>query len=74
MNDMVFERDEMFEVILSDPEGGAKVGGINRTAVTITNDDGESDIYCEARHNLPGAGRHYIREGLIEGWVVLHDV
>ena len=43
MNDMVFERDEMFEVILSDPEGGAKVGGINRTAVTITNDDGE---YC----------------------------
>jgi len=39
VNDMVFERDEMFEVILSDPEGGAKVGGINRTAVTITNDD-----------------------------------
>merc|ERR550532_3310059 len=36
---MVFERDEMFEVILSDPEGGAKVGGINRTAITITNDD-----------------------------------
>ena len=40
VNDMVFERDEMFEVVLSDAEGGAKIGSINRTAVTITNDDG----------------------------------
>jgi len=39
VNDMVFERDEMFEVILSDATGGAKIGSINRTAVTITNDD-----------------------------------
>ena len=38
---MVFERDEMFEVILSDATGGAKIGSINRTAVTITNDDGK---------------------------------
>ena len=41
VNDMVFERDEMFEVILSDATGGAKIGSINRTAVTITNDDGK---------------------------------
>ena len=39
VNDMEFEKDENFEVELYDPTGGAKVGKINRTAITITNDD-----------------------------------
>lgn len=39
VNDMEFEKDENFELELFDPEGGAKIGKINRTAVTITNDD-----------------------------------
>eukprot|EP00095_Tigriopus_kingsejongensis_P006604 snap_masked-scaffold634_size121673-processed-gene-0.12 protein:Tk06604 transcript:snap_masked-scaffold634_size121673-processed-gene-0.12-mRNA-1 annotation:"hypothetical protein DAPPUDRAFT_328233" len=38
-NDMDFEKDENFEVEIFDPSGGAKIGRINRTAVTITNDD-----------------------------------
>lgn len=38
---MTPEKDEHFEIELFDPEGGAKLGQINRTAVTITNDDGE---------------------------------
>ena len=42
---MEFEKDENFEIELFDPEGGAKVGKINRTAVTITNDDGKN-MYC----------------------------
>ena len=44
INDMEFEKDENFEVELFEPSGGAKVGKINRTAVTITNDDGEGEI------------------------------
>merc|ERR1719346_447529 len=39
VNDMEFEKDENFEIELFEPEGGAKLGKINRTAVTITNDD-----------------------------------
>ena len=39
---MEFEKDENFEVELFDPEGGAKIGKMSRTAVTITNDDGEN--------------------------------
>ena len=39
VNDMEFEKDENFELELFDAGGGAKVGKINRTAVTITNDD-----------------------------------
>ena len=38
---MEFEKDENFEIELFDPEGGAKIGKVNRTAVTITNDDGK---------------------------------
>ena len=40
-NDMEFEKDENFEIELFDPEGGATIGKVNRTAVTITNDDGK---------------------------------
>ena len=36
------EKDEHFEIELFDPSGGAKIGQINRTAVTITNDDGKN--------------------------------
>jgi solute carrier family 8 (sodium/calcium exchanger) len=39
VNDMEFEKDENFEIELYEPEGGAKLGKINRTSVTITNDD-----------------------------------
>jgi len=39
VNDMEYEKDENFELELYEPEGGAKLGKINRTAVTITNDD-----------------------------------
>ena len=41
VNDMEFEKDENFEIELFDPEGGAKIGKVSRTAVTITNDDGK---------------------------------
>lgn len=34
------EKDEYFEVILSDATDGAKIGNINRMLVTISNDDG----------------------------------
>lgn len=44
IDDMTPEKDEHFEVELFDPEGGAKLGQINRTAVTITNDDGERNV------------------------------
>ncbi len=36
---MEFEKDENFEVELFEPQKGAKLGKIARTAVTITNDD-----------------------------------
>lgn len=41
-NDMMPEKDECFEVELSDPTGGAVLGSITKLAVTITNDEG----YC----------------------------
>merc|ERR1712088_1144796 len=39
IDDMEFEKDENFEIELFEPEGGAKLGKVARTAVTITNDD-----------------------------------
>ncbi|XP_069953412.1 sodium/calcium exchanger Calx isoform X5 [Cherax quadricarinatus] len=44
IDDMAPEKDEHFEVELFDPEGGAKLGQINRTAVTITNDDDFNNV------------------------------
>ena len=41
VNDMEFEKDENFEIEIFEPQGGAKLGKISRTAVTITNDDGK---------------------------------
>ena len=43
---MEFEKDENFEIELFDPEGGATIGKVNRTAVTITNDDGKFYTKC----------------------------
>lgn len=39
-NDMVPEKDECFEIELTDPTGGAVLGQITKMAVTITNDEG----------------------------------
>lgn len=44
IDDMTPEKDEHFEIELFDPEGGAKLGQINRTAVTITNDDDFNNV------------------------------
>lgn len=41
INDMCPEKDECFEIKLFDPIGGAKIGNINRIAITISSDDGE---------------------------------
>ena len=46
IDDYQFERDENFEIELFEPEGGAKLGKIDRTVVTITNDD---LVYCWVR-------------------------
>ena len=40
---MEFEKDASFEIELFDATHGAMIGRANRTAVTITNDDGK---YC----------------------------
>jgi len=40
IDDLEPEKDEHFEIELFEPTGGAKLGNINRLAVTITNDDG----------------------------------
>ena len=47
---MEFEKDENFEIELFDPEGGAKIGKVNRTAVTITNDDGKYDCCLDVKY------------------------
>ncbi|XP_025412592.1 sodium/calcium exchanger 3 [Sipha flava] len=39
INDMCPEKDECFEIKLFGPTGGAKIGNVNRIAVTISNDD-----------------------------------
>ncbi|KAK3913550.1 Sodium/calcium exchanger 2 [Frankliniella fusca] len=39
IDDMEPEKDEHFEIELFEPSGGAKIGNINRIAITITNDD-----------------------------------
>lgn len=39
IDDMEPEKDEHFEIELFEPSGGAKLGNINRIAITITNDD-----------------------------------
>lgn len=44
IDDMTPEKDEHFEIELFDPQGGAKIGQINRTAVTITNDDDFNNV------------------------------
>lgn len=52
INDMCPEKDECFEIKLSDTAGGAKIGNINRIAITISSDDGE----CSDEHG-PGGVR-----------------
>ena len=43
IDDMEFEKDENFELELMEvSDAGAKIGKISRTAITITNDDGET--------------------------------
>ena len=71
VNDMVFERDEMFEVILSDPSGGAKVGNINRTAITITNDDGQYTIHIILRKNLTMKKRGISGIAVTQAFIIL---
>ena len=39
VDDMVYEKDENFEIELYEVSNGASLGAIKRTAVTITNDD-----------------------------------
>ncbi|XP_073997281.1 sodium/calcium exchanger Calx-like isoform X2 [Rhodnius prolixus] len=39
INDLDAEKDEHFEVEIFAPTGGARIGNINRCAITITNDD-----------------------------------
>ena len=40
IDDMDPEKDEYFEIALFEPSNGAKIGNINRTLITISNDDG----------------------------------
>lgn len=42
INDMCPEKDECFEIKLLDPTAGAKIGNVNRIAITISNDDGKN--------------------------------
>ncbi|GIY84985.1 hypothetical protein CEXT_375431, partial [Caerostris extrusa] len=44
IDDFDAEKDEHFEVELYDPVGGATIGPINRSTVTITNDDDYNSI------------------------------
>jgi len=41
VNDDVVENDETFNVLLSNPTGGASMGTVNTVTVTITNDDSD---------------------------------
>ena len=50
-NDMVPEKDECFEVELSEPSGGAVLGSITKLAVTITNDEGKKLSIIAADRN-----------------------
>lgn len=44
IDDFDAEKDEHFEIEILEPKGGAKIGQINRTTVTITNDDDFNSI------------------------------
>ncbi|UYV61021.1 hypothetical protein LAZ67_1003139 [Cordylochernes scorpioides] len=44
IDDFDAEKDEHFELELFEPQGGATIGQINRTTVTITNDDDFNSI------------------------------
>ena len=41
MDDATSEDDEKFEIELYDPEGGANLGSVRRTLVTITTNAGK---------------------------------
>lgn len=45
-------KDECFEVELFDPTGGAVLGSITKLAVTITNDEGESQFASNLISNV----------------------
>lgn len=42
INDMCPEKDECFEIKLFEPTAGAKIGNVNRIAITISNDNGKT--------------------------------
>ena len=39
------EKDECFKVILTEASGGAKLGRIHKSIITIVNDDGKFQSY-----------------------------
>jgi len=45
IDDKAFEKDESFMVEISKPSGGAKVGRLKRTVVTIVNDDDYKKLF-----------------------------
>ncbi|KAA0200576.1 Sodium-calcium exchanger protein 2 [Hyalella azteca] len=57
IDDMSENKDAHFEIELYDPEGGATLGPINRTAVTITSDDDFDTVISKIR-NLTNANLH----------------
>ena len=46
-------KEKNFSIELSEPTGGLKIGKINRTVLTIINDNGELNfIYCLKKFNF----------------------
>ncbi|XP_043208398.1 sodium/calcium exchanger 2-like [Amphibalanus amphitrite] len=58
-NDFCPEKDEHFEIELFDPTGGARIGRINRTAVTIISDDNFNTVISRLM-NLTNANIHAV--------------
>lgn len=59
IDDKAFEKDETFILELSDPTGGAQLGKIKRTVVTLVNDDGRySKSISQSRYALECSTNH----------------
>ncbi len=71
VNDSLVEEDEVFNVLLGNPTGGATVGTVATTAVTIVNDDSNTPAFLSILSTTPPSQAYTVQ--LSENIVIEFD-
>ena len=61
VNDSLVEEDEVFNVLLGNPTGGASIGAVATTAVTIVNDDSSTPVVLSILLTSPSSQAYTVQ-------------